>query len=301
MRIEFRHKIFILIAAIALTATLSAQEDLFPNNVKVSTGYRSNLIGGEVDTRAHIPAGSFIWSPHIWTYQSTEGWSEWNIGLRSVFTFCPTCDYGPEPTHFRVLGDFAMIGEYLDLSARNPSASFDTKGLIYRYRPHIELGVGMDSVGIFCRECTWTYTGELTVSDFIPMAYQFSNEEAPGETLSAGINFAMRIDTPGGTVGLLQRSNARKYFGEDIWRAYYGSPMILDVLRLTLGWETAYLGFGRLDLNLSPFVDSDDFTLQFGVHIPEETSFWQWQLGVVFEPIPERPGRPGYKSGGYWR
>ncbi len=300
MRIHIRHKAIILIAAIALTTSIIAQEDLFPKNVKVSSSYRSNLIGGEVDTRAHIPAGSFVWSPHIWTYQSTEGWSEWDFGLRSVFTFRPTCDYLPPTTPWRVIGEFSMIGEYLDLSARNPSASFTTKGLIHRYRPHFALGVGMDSVGIFCRECTWRYTGEITVSDFIPIPYQFSHESAPGETLSAAINFAMRIDTPSGTVGLLQRSNAREYFGEDIWRAYYSSPMIFDKLRFIFGWETAYLGFGRLDLNLSPFVDSDDFTLQFGVHLPAETSFWQWQLGVVFEPYREPPGRPGYKSGGLW-
>ncbi len=284
-----------------LAVSLIAQEDLFPHNVKVSTGYRSNLIGGEIYTNAHIPSGSFIWSPHLWTYLSNEGWSSWDLGLRSVFTLCPTGNYWPPPTHWRAVGEIGIIGDYLDLSHRNPSSSFKTSGLIYSYRPHMELGVGMDSIGIFCRECTWTYSGEITISDFIPIAYGFSNEETPGETLSVGINFAMRIDTPGGTLGLLQRSNARQYYGEDVWRAYYGSPMILDVLRLTLGWETAYLGFGRFDLNLSPFVDSDDFTLQFGVHIPEEAEFWQWQLGVIFEPIEEPSGRPGYKSGGLWQ
>jgi hypothetical protein len=76
--------------------------------------------------------------------------------------------------------------------------------------------------------------------------------------------------------------------------------MMFDKLRFIFGWETAYIGFARLDLNLSPFVDSDDFTLQFGVHIPEETTFWQWRLGVIFEPREEPPGKPGFKSGGFW-
>lgn len=305
MIIPQRHKLVGFVSAILLFAAFSciAQEDIYQKTLKVSGGYRSNLVGGEIYTRAHFPSGSFVWSPSLWTYQSADGWSSWDLSLRSVFHFCPTCTDVAPPTHWRIVGRFGMIADYLDLSGRNPSSSFTTSGLISRYRPDFEIGVGIDSVGIFCRECTWTFTSELTAANFIPFAYSFQPEDTPGETLSAAIKVVMRLDTPGGTIGGYSYTTARDYQGEDIFRVYYASPWLIgDNLQFRFGWETGYLGFARLDFNLRSFLDSNDLALQFGVFLPEKTSYWQWQIGLVFESIREIPGRPGFKSGGnMWR
>ncbi len=281
---------------------LGAQEDLYPKRLKIIAGYRSELIGGDISTIAHFPAGSFTYSPSLTTYRSGEGWSSWEIDLRTTFNFCPGCGFKPSPTHWRMVGNIGVTADYLDLAARNPSGSFTTGGLLSRYRPNIEFGFGVDSMGIFCRECEYTITAEVTLADFLPITYSFIEEDTEGETLSTAINIRARLDTPVGKLGIFRTANRRDFYGEDIWRLYYSSPLMCgEILGLTVGWESEYLGFGRVDLNLKPVLNNELFAFRFGVRIPEEAAFWQWEVGLVYERVDKTPPKRGYRSGGFYR
>jgi len=283
-----------------LTIALFAGAQIIEVSPRVELNYRNDVVGSDITTSARVPLNRvFTFSPQLFTYQTGDGWSLYDLDIRFDALVCNNTNYNNRIPPWRGFINLGITSEYLDLSKRNPSSSFTGPDVQTRFRPEYAIGVGIDSIRYVCQTCDYFFTGEIAIGNFIPFNYRFKHEKTEGETLSTEFIIKARTTCPLGGLELAHNSNLRDWYGEDVWQLAYTTPSFCNGLfNVTAGLETHYMFFTRAKINLHPILDEYPYSMIFGVYVPNEANLWNWEVGLIYEPrignsrsrYPEHPG-----------
>lgn len=238
--------------------------------------YDHTLIGGDVTAGAFFQVTSaFVLSGHIGTQQTFNGWQGFDGLVRGDFSMLDL------PLRFTPRGFIWLGGNYetVSIDGRTPSPSLSQAGnSFHRISPTFGIGIAVDSLEFFCQSCPYYIWAEAAVGDFISQKISFISS-SPGETLSLSAFLSTRVSTPYGDAIVRKRLRVREWFGDNIWRLEYKTPLLCyDVLRFGAGWETGFLGFANAEITIAPI------SIFLYASLPKNVSAWRWGLGIGFIP-----------------